>query len=158
MIRDYIDFNVDFNSFYQNFSNSNFSGITTKKLIELKCFSKEFNNYWKSNLDEDIRFKYITIMNKIKTAPFKYRATNDAEKYLLFMFSIDPTFELFKIWNTHNTIEEIKNKAIGKFGLFDKNLFVLERFFIKNFLSAEKQAEIFEQINNDIYNSGTKRK
>jgi len=157
MNRSHINFNIDFNSFYKNFKDADFREITGRKLIELKCFSKQFNNYWRNNLEEDIRYKYITIMNKIKTAPFKYRATNEAEKFILFMYSVDPTFELFKIWGEYNTLEEIKENVLNKIGIYDKNLYLIEKLFIKNFLSADKQKEIYEEINDRIYNHDTKK-
>lgn len=148
---DYINFNIDIDDFYRNKNNIDFKNITAKKLIELKCFSKKFNNYWKNAPIKDIRYKYITIMNKIKTAPFKYRVTNEAEKFILFMYSIDPTFEVYKIWNEYNTTKEIKNSLLNKFGLVDKNLYIIEKYFIHHFLSMEKQNEIEEEINNRIY-------
>lgn len=84
-------------------------------------------------------------MNKIKKLQ-KCNSINDTEKYILFMFSIDPNFEAIKILGQYNKLSEIKLAMILNFGIYDKNLFTIEKFYIKHFFSEKEK----EDINNEI--------
>ncbi|MBR6690209.1 MAG: hypothetical protein IKL65_02640 [Bacilli bacterium] len=146
-IKDFIDYTNDINSFYNNLNGTNFKGISVERLSELKLISQqlnaEFNN---KNLAHCKSMRYGKIANKLKTNPKRYTITSDAEKYILFMFSVDPDFEAVKIYGTYNTIEEIKKEMSNYFGIFDKRLVLIENFFIKHFLSEKKRNEIKEEI------------
>ena len=112
----------------------------------------ELNKFYNNEFDDLCRFeKYVKIMNKIKTNPKHYNVESLAERYILFMFSVDPTFEAVKIYGECNKINEVKKKSNQFFGLYDKRLISLEKFFIKNFLSSEMKKRIDEEINERVY-------
>lgn len=139
----------DINSFYKNLNNANFRGIDTKKLLELKFLSKEFNAYfYNPNVTSPAYNRYTTIMNRIKT---NAKLTSDAERYILFMFSVDPNFEAAIIYASENHKKEIKKKMEERFGVFDPNLISIEKFYIKNFLSEKKRNEVKEEITKRIF-------
>ena len=139
----------ELSSFYKNFKNTSFKEISGRKLIELKSFSKELNSLFNNQNVKEFRIsRYIKVMNKIKTNPkaFNIETTSDAEKYLLFMFAIDPEFEIYIIHNSENRKSQIKEKIENKFGLYDPYLLAIEKFYIKNFLPQEKRIEINKKI------------
>lgn len=146
-VKDYIDYSNDINAFYKNLSETDFKDITLEKLQELKLTSeslnKEFNNI---NLAHCKSMRYGKISIKIRTNPKKYNISTDAEKFILFMFSVDPDFEAAKIYGGCNTNEETKRLMEKYFGIYDKNLIIIENFFIKNFLSEKKRKEINKEI------------
>ena len=72
--------------------------------------------------------------------------TSMAEKLLLFMFSIDPNFEIAIIFGSEDRIYTAKEKIKEKFGIYDINLIKVEKLVIKNFLSEQKRNEINEEI------------
>lgn len=134
--------------FYKYLNNANFKEINLKKLIELKTKAKTLNNFY--NYEEENYGKgdrYAKVMDKIKTRP----GMSKEEKYLLFMLSVDPDFEAFKIYSECNKTEEIKTKMIYKFGVFDQYLVIIEKFYIKRFLSEKKRNEINEEIEKRIF-------
>lgn len=148
----YINYDVDLNSFYKNLNGTSFKGININKLRELQMNSKNLLKLLKNpQLPSSKIGRYIKIMNSIKTNPKGFGITNDAEKYIFFMFCIDPTYEAAKISGECNKIEEIKQKMISHFGLFDRKLIIIENFFIKNFLTEKKRNEIKEEIENRVF-------
>ena len=95
-----------------------FGGLTSKKLLELKAISNQLNAFYKNNnIPYDKVSRYVKIMNRIKTNPKGYGVSSEAEKFLLFMFSVDPTFEAAKIHGECNKIEETKEKMQNYFGI-----------------------------------------
>lgn len=141
----------DINNFYKNFKGTNFKGITAKKILEIRILSKYFNNYFNNDDILDKTIKYTIIMNNIKSRKNQLKLNNEAEKYILLMYSVDPTFEAFKIYGECNKIDEIKEKMKKYLGIYDQNLILIEKHFIKSFLSENKQNEINEEIENRIY-------
>lgn len=140
------------NSFYQNINGTNFKGITAKKILEIKILSKQFYNYFNNeNINFDKHIKYTFIMNNIKIRKRQFNLNSEAEKFILLMYSVDPTFEAFKIYGECNKIEEVKEKMRNFFGIFDQNLIIIEKHFIKYFLSDKKQNEINKEIENRVY-------
>ena len=143
-------FKVILNSFYKNLD-VNFNEIDLKKLLELKSNAKHFNKYFKSDFDsKNIVERYTKIMEMIHTSYngnkndinplINCRVTNTgAEKLLLYMLSIDPELEALIIYKSYNTLKEIKEQIILKFGVYDPNLVKIESQFIKRFLSTNKK-------------------
>jgi len=140
----------DFDAFYKNIKKADFRSITGKKLIELKAVSKQLKEEFK-RIDDLKCNKYIKLMNRIRTNKKGYNITNDAEMYILFMFTIDPNFEMAITFCSQNRIEEIKKDSENKFGLYDPFLIQIEKFYIKNFLSKEKRNEVEEKIIKRIF-------
>lgn len=148
----HLSYDVDINSFYKNLNGTSFKGVTVQKLKELKENSRNLLKLLKNpKLPPNKPGKYIRIMNSIKTNPTGFGVTNEAEKYIFFMFCIDPNFEAAKISGECNKTEEVKEKMISHFGLFDKRLIIIENFFIKNFLTEKKRNEIKEEIENRVF-------
>lgn len=142
--------NRDISNFYKNMKGTSFKGITAKKILEIKILSKYFNNYFNNDiLNKTI--KYTIIMNNIKTRKNQLKLNTEAEKYILLMYSVDPTFEAFKIYGECNKIDEIKEKMKNFLGIYDQNLILIEKHFIKCFLSEKKQNEINKEIENRVY-------
>lgn len=145
-------YTVDINSFYKNLNGTSFRGLNKEKLIELLNISKTLNAFYKNNNIPINRVgRYVKIMNRIKTNPKGYSISNEAEKYLLFMFSVDPSFEAAKIHGECNKIEETKQKMERYFGIYDRKLIILENFFIKHFLSEKKRNEINDEIEKRVF-------
>ena len=117
--------NPDIASFYKNFNNTEFTKMKAKKLIELKEKAKKLNRQFLADNQFSQKSKYIRIMNKIRTNPKGYSVTNDLEKYILFMFSIDPNYDLTYLYASIDRIQDIKVKMAKKFGVYDPNLILI---------------------------------
>ena len=145
-------YSLDINSFYENLSNTSFKGLDSKRILILKVFSKQLNEFYNNNA---IRLnkvgRYVKIMNRIKSNPKGYGVSSDAERYLLFMFSVDPNLEAAKIHGECDRINDAKTKMKMHFGLYDRKLILLENYFIKHFLSEEKRKEINEEIERSAF-------
>ena len=124
--------------FYEDIDNLNFNDLSEERIVELY-------NVKDSLLEKKSNYKIINYMNKIKKLQ-KCNTLNNTEKYILFMFSIDPNFEAVKILGQYNKLNEIKLAMILNFGIYDKNLFTIEKFYIKHFFSEKEK----EDINNEI--------
>ena len=147
-----ISFKVDVDSFYKNLNGTSFKGLDSKKILELKENSNYFNKFYNNNnLPFNKINRYVKIMNRIKTNPKGYGVSSEAEKYLLFMFCVDPTFEAAKIYGECNKTNEVKQKMERYFGIYDRRLIILEKFFIKHFLSDKKKNEINEEIEKRVF-------
>lgn len=143
---------TDMDSFYKYLNECNFSEITLKKLMALIYNSKKLNKFYTDTQSElTITEKYIKVMNTVKTNPKTYGAETQAERYLLFMFAVDPTFEAAIIHASLNKTDEIKEEMFNKFGVYDSKLIMLEKYYIKRFLSEKKKENICEEINRRIY-------
>lgn len=146
------DFTVDINSFYKNLNGTNFKGLDTKKILTLKLTSNSLNAFYNNdNIPLNKISRYVKIMNRIKTNPKGYGVSSEAEKFLLFMFSVDPTFEAAKINGECNKEEETKKKMENYFDIYDRRLIILENYFIKHFLSEKKRNEINEEIEKRVF-------
>lgn len=125
-------------NFYKNIDNLNINELSKEKLTELYNI--------KDNLLQNIsNHKIINYINKIKKIQ-KNNRFNETEKFILFMFSVDPNFEAIKILGEYNRLNKIKLAMIMNFGIYDKNLFIIEKFYIKHFFSEKEK----EDINNEI--------
>ena len=145
--------NKIFYAFYKNCKiNSNeIANIKIDTIIEK---SKELNKLYNCDLFKPIRAqRYIKIMEIIHTnysgnitTKNKFSTTSILEKLLLLIFSVDPEFKAFIIYNSENTKEEIKKQMEYKFGIYDKNLIKIEKFFIQTFFNKEQKNSIQEEI------------
>ena len=125
-------------NFYKNIDNLNFNELSENKIIELY-------NIKDTLIEKTSNYKIINYINKIKKLS-KNNKFNETEKFILFMFSVDPNFEAVKILGEYNKFNEIKIAMIINFGIYDKNLFTIEKFYIKHFFSEKEK----EDINNEI--------
>ena len=125
-------------NFYKNIDNLNINELNEKKITELY-------NIKDSLLDKTSDHKIINYINKIKKLS-KNNNFTETEKFILFMFSVDPNFEATKILGEYNGLNKIKLAMILNFGIYDKNLFTIEKFYIKNFFSEKEK----QDINNEI--------
>ena len=140
-------YTADINDFYKNLKNTNFNELNQEKLEELKNNANNLPKLLKNpQLPSTKIGKYVKIMNSIKTNPKGFGVNNEAEKFIFFMFSVDPTFEAVKIYGESNKTDKVKEKMEKYFGVFDKRLIIVEKFFVKNFLSEKKRNEINEEI------------
>ena len=141
-------------SAFYNVDKINFKNIDNNKLLSIIEISKRINRLY---LDETFRAnkveRYLRIMELIhsnysRTREVKnhYATTSQEEKFLLFMFSIDPTFEIAIIHGSEDRISDIKSKIRDKFGVYDPYLIKIEKAVIKKLLSNEKKNEIYEEI------------
>lgn len=144
---------VTMRTFY-NVNKINFKDINAEKLQDIINRSRNIhkmflNEYFRPHKSE----RYLKIMEIIhsnyrEANPVKneYATTSIAEKFLLFMFSIDPSFEAAIIHGSENRTIDIKRQIEEKFGIYDINLIKIEKVVIKNFLSETKRNQIYEEI------------
>ena len=135
--------------FYEHLDIIDFETLTNDKILKLKELAPNL-------LEEEFVTKskfvnYIKKMKRLNRTPEKYNITNDAEKYVLFMFSVDPTFEAIKIYEECNHIADTIEKMKSYFGIYDNNLIKIEKNFIKYFLSQEEKYKFNEEINKRIF-------
>lgn len=157
-----MNLDIVFKFFYKDLD-VNFMEIDLKKLLELKVKAKKLNNFFKHpDNPENVVQRYGRIMQMIHTS---YNANKNninelancaitntgAEKLLLYMLSIDPELESLIIYNSYNTRQEIKDKMLLKFGIYDPNLAKIETQYVKRFLSSDKQNKINEEIERRVY-------
>ena len=124
--------------FYKNIHNINFDDLSEKRIIELYNMKDHL-------LEKNSNYKIINYINKIKKLN-KNNIYNKTEKFILFMFSVDPNFEAIKILGEYNKLNDIKLAITLKFGIYDKNLFTIEKFYIKYFFSEKEKIEINDEI------------
>ena len=134
--------------FYKNFNSFNLKNIGDKKILELKSLAPYL-------LDEDSKTsnKFINYIKKMKRLirEDKYKKYTDNEKYLLFMFSVDPSLEAFKIYGECDRLDETKAKMGLFFGAYDSKLIKIEQEFIKRFLSKEELNKLNEEIEERVF-------
>ena len=144
---------VDINSFYKDFNGADFSKVQPDRIAEIankveKVNSRRIN--CSCSLYKGAR-KYTNIMNHVRMNPKFYDLRSKEEVYFLFMFCVDPEFEAFMIVNEYNTMKEIKEKLLTRFGFPDTNLPKIEKEFIKNFMKKEEREKIKEEIDKRIW-------
>lgn len=146
------DTDIDLNAFYCNLNKAKFSELNAKRILTLKYISKDLNKYLNNDYDRLPRDgRYLKIMNKIKMNPKLFGIENYAEKFILFMFSVDPDFEAAITYGECNKISDVKRLMKRKFGVFDMNLIKLEHYYMKHFMSKSKKEEINNEINNRVF-------
>ena len=150
---------ITMKSFY-NVDKINFKDLDKTKLLSIINRSKKINELY---LDESFRDnkceRYLRIMELIHTNYRKdkavnnhYATTSQIEKFLLFMFSVDPNFEIAIIHASEDRIFDIKKKIREKFGVYDPYLVRIENAVIKKLLSNKKRNEISEEIEKRVFN------
>lgn len=146
-----VDKSIMIDYFYSNLKRAIFDGIDEERLKELFETSKPLNKYYNDELiNRHKSRKYESITIFIRYNLKKYNINSEAEKYILFMFAVDPTFEAIKIYSESKKIKDVKPKMIKTFGIFDENLIRLEKFTIEKLLSESKRKEV-----NDILEQRT---
>lgn len=68
----------------------------------------------------------------------KFWTSSKSEKFILFMYSVDPNFEALIIYLS----EYIKGKMKQKFGLYDPNLIKIEKEVLRQLLKTNEQNKI----------------
>ena len=147
------------NTFYKN-SKPNYKDIDIKKILILKEKAKKLNKLFNSEQFKRTKeYRYIKIMEIIYTnyrenKPFvsEFATTTVAEKFFLYMFSLDPELKAAIYHASSNTKKEIEKLMMNEFGVYDPNLVKIERIYIKYFLGSKRKEEIEEEINRRIYN------
>lgn len=154
----YINYNVILNSFYKDLklklceiSKDDLNLIIKKATYLNKVFkSKRFENTPSAG--------YIKIMEMIhtnyrKNNPTKmpYSTTSITEKYILFMYSVDPNFELAIIYGSALKSNQIIDGMKKMFGIYEPNLIKIEKFVIKNLLDKTKKEELDKIIEKKSY-------
>ena len=135
--------------FYKNFSKTKFNKLDENKILELKSIAP--NLLEEDAITDSKLINYVKKMRRLNKRPEKYNINNDAEKYILFMLSVDPTFEALKIYGETNHITEAKRKMCNFFGVYDSKLIKIEKEFIKLFLSEKEKQEINEEIEKRVF-------
>ena len=144
--------NKHLNDFYGNLNKAKFSELNAKRILTLKYISKDLNKYLNNDYDKLPRdCRYLKIMDKIKTNPKSFGIQNYAEKFILFMFSVDPDFEAAITYGECDKINDVKRLMKRKIGVFDINLIKLEHYYMKHFMSKLKKEEINNEINNRVF-------
>ena len=140
-------------SFYNN-EKVNFKDISKDKLNEIIERAKELNEIYNSNFFSKTKVqRYLKLMEKININYRKdhyvnnmFASASTSEKFLLFMFSVDPNFDAAIIYGIEDRIPEAKKKITEKLGIYDINLIRIEKFVIEHLIDKEKK----EEINNEI--------
>jgi len=156
---DCLNYNVTINSFYNDMelklcevSKDDLNLIIKRATYLNKVFkSKRFENKPSAG--------YIKIMEMIhtnyrKNNPTKtpYSTTSITEKYILFMYSVDPNFELAIIYGSVFKSKQIVDGMKKMFGIYEPNLIKIEKFEIKNLLDKTKKEELDKIIEKKSYN------
>ena len=146
------NYKPDIDSFYKNFYNINFENISDNDMMRFKEISKPINKFYEyKNTPYTKLKKYIMLMNKIKTNPKGFGVTNELEKYIFFMYSVDPNLDAIVIHESYNNSKEIKTNLEKRFGIYDNKLILIERNFVKYILSPKDKKEIQDRIDDAIY-------
>ena len=132
----------------------NFKDIDIFKLRDIINRAKKINKlYLNTDFKKNLGERYLIIMELInsnyrRNMPInnQYAAGSIVEKYLLFMFSVDPNFEAAIICGSEDRIYDIKRLIREKLGVYDPTLIKIENYVIKKFLSEKKRNEIQEEI------------
>jgi len=148
----YYSFNTSYNSFYKS-NKLNFSTITDEKIKYLKEQAKLINLFFDNKEAGQNRvFRYIKIMDRLNTVcgpnihpKAKFRTESQEEKFLLFIFAVDPEFEAAIIHLSENTKAAIRGKLNAYFGVYDPNLAKIELKVIKQILKNEQKKTIYDE-------------
>lgn len=135
--------------FYKNFNKAKFNKLDENKILELKAIAP--NLLEEEAITDSKLVNYVKKMRRLNKKTENYNINNDAEKYILFMFSVDPNFEAIKIYGETNHITETKRKMCNFFGAYDSKLIKIEKEFIKLFLSEKEKQEINEEIEKRVF-------
>ena len=148
---------VTMQAFY-NTGKVTFKDIDLEKLTEIINKSKEINRLYSfEEFKKEKADRYLRIMEMINSnyrrinqdtynINSNYVTTSMAEKFLLFMFSVDPNFEAAIIYGSEDRTIDAKAKLKEKFGVYDINLIKIEKLVIRKFLSEKKRNQINKEI------------
>ena len=100
--------------FYKNFNKTKFNKLDENKILKLKQIAP--NLLEEEAITDSKLVNYVKKMKRLNKNPLKYEVNSDSEKYILFMLSVDPTFEAVKIYGETNHILETKRKMNDFFG------------------------------------------
>ena len=160
-------YNITLQNFYKKLDLTKFN-ISKERIEELKDQSKNINEYYNNKKMGTQLNRYIKIVEKIQSnnrtnsnynpnvknrrkCSIYYPTFTYEEKYILFMFSIDPNLEAAIITLSCNKVSEIRHEMLQKFGIFDLKLIRLEQHYIKYLLDNEKRDEINQEIENRVF-------
>lgn len=150
--RNYYDVSVSIDSFYKHIHDLKINEISVERIEEFKITSqilnKEYNN---SYSDRPKNVRYSRVMDKIKTTPKTYNLNNSTEKLLFFMFSVDPELEAILMYEETNNTTQIRQKMENYFGVYDKNLIKIEKWYIKNLLDKDARISFEEETERRVY-------
>ena len=136
------------NDFYKDFDSLNIKNIDSKTILKLKSLTP--NLLEKEFITNNNFVNYIKKMKRLLRDE-KYKEYTNTEKYILFMLSVDPNFEAFKIHGECDKINEIKFKMILYFGNYDFNLIKIENEFVKNFFTKEELNKLNNEIDKRVF-------
>ncbi|MBQ2946281.1 MAG: hypothetical protein IJE04_00325 [Bacilli bacterium] len=148
--KDFIEYSKKIvQEFYKDFKNINFKNVDNEKISILK--KNALNLLEQENITSNNFVNYIKKMKRLNINQKKYNVDCIEEKYILFMFSVDPTFEAVKIYGESNHVNDIKRKMKNVFELYDHRLISIEKEFIQYFLSENHKKEINEEIEKRVF-------
>ncbi len=148
----YYNFAASCNSFYKS-RKLNFNTITDERIEYLKEQAQLVNDYVDNKeYGKNKIFRYIKIMDRLNTVCgenvntiARFRTETPEEKFLLFIFAVDPEFEAAIIYLSENNKLDIKRKLHSYFCLYDPNLVKIELKVIKQLLEEQQKKEIYEE-------------
>ena len=131
------DISVDVDAFYKDLNEFNIQNLNALKIAKLKAKSNSLNKLFNNvNYANGKKYRYSKLMNEIRVNPKKHDILNPTDKFLLFMFSVDPNFEIATTFDSLN-IDEAKKEIKNIFGIYDKNLLKIELLYVRNFVSKQ---------------------
>lgn len=157
-------FKTDYTSFYEHYSNADFSELTKERVEYLKSQREALILDIKRSKYKDVElysknygnnivniFEYKLYLNKIKTSSYLYGTLNDAEDLALFAFAVDPEFDAYVIQKTANTTKEAEKQLTERFGFYDPNLIKIEtRIYSK--LSVREKHKLKIKVDQKAFN------
>ena len=148
---------VDLRSLFKNFYTRpklDFSKISEERKNYLKNQAENLNKFFdteKYNYSKVYKYsKKIERINGVCGGNIKdnvpFSTKTPEEKYLLFIYAVDPEFENAIIHLSETQKDNIKRNCMEKFGIYDPNLIKIELQVIKQFLTEQKRKEIYEEV------------
>lgn len=95
---------------------------------EAERLSKIYN---KSEFGNEYYYRLLYYMYKLKSK--QTRELSVQKKLAIIIETIDPEFEMYKIYENNSNIKVIKANILAKFGFFDENLIKVEKLYIEKF-------------------------
>lgn len=143
-------FNSTMQYFYKDLNGTSFKNINTIKMLEIINKSTKLRKSFEN--DKTCGYnKYIGLMKKINNYKVNLNIKSEAEKFLVFMFVVDPNYEIFIEYGVANRTDEIKKFMENKYGVYDPKLILIEKFFVKHFLTQKKKDELNEEIERRVF-------
>lgn len=139
--------NTAYNLFYKNLNSFRLSPISDERIEAIKLLAKmeRLNFLTNPRIKLAQTKKLLKLMEKLATRPENYNITEN-EKYLFYMFAVDPTFEAYIIAATAGDASKIKSRMLAKFGLNDVNLIRLERKFVNLKMLSDNREKLEDEI------------